>query len=63
MFYTEQYLLGAWLLADGPHLETMLPNHFISTDPELSEILDPLWKEPDLRGIERYGCSYWVRTR
>ena len=60
--YSEQYMLAAFLLANAAKYETLLPNYFISEDPELRQILAPLWQEPNLRGVEQHGGSYWLRV-
>jgi hypothetical protein len=61
-FYSEQYLLAAWLLA-GDRLEIVFPATFVSLDAELSRVLDPLWAEPGLGGVARHGGAFWVRVR
>jgi hypothetical protein len=61
-FYSEQYLLAAYLLAKQAPFEVVLPNFFISNDNELSGILAPLWERPELAGIETHGGSFWVET-
>jgi hypothetical protein len=58
-FYNEQYLLAAFLLANPSKYRTILPNYFISQDPNLSTILKPLWEHPALKGVEQHGGSYW----
>ena len=60
--YSEQYLLAAFLLANPGKYETLLPNYFISQDPELSRVLAPLWQQPALQGVETHGGSYWLRV-
>ena len=35
-FYSEQYVLAAYLLAEGDRLDVELPVHYVSRDPELS---------------------------
>ena len=62
-FYSEQYLLAAWLLAQSSTYEVVLPNFFISEDPELHGILDPIWSDPRMSGVETHGCSFWMRRR
>lgn len=59
-FYSEQYLLAAWLLAEGPHIAIELPNMFVSMDQELSSLLHPLWTET-LAGVQRHGGSFWLK--
>jgi predicted O-methyltransferase YrrM len=57
-YYSEQYLLAAYLLARGPHLSVLLPNAFIEQDPELSAIMTPLWQAVRLAAVS--GCSFWL---
>ncbi len=59
-FYSEQYLLAAWLLAEGPHVRVELANMFVSRDEELAAILNPLWTGP-LSDVQRHGGSFWLR--
>jgi hypothetical protein len=60
-FYSEQYLLGCHLLAQTRSFEIVLANSFVSGDPELSSILTDLWSHSAMQGVERHGCSFWVR--
>lgn len=60
-FYSEQYVLAAFLLANPHHYVPMLPNYFISEDPELSAIIDDLWEHPNLEAVERHGGSFWLK--
>ncbi len=55
--YSEQYLLGTLLLM-GNRLKTLLPNQFISKQPDLISILNPLFDK--LGDVERLGVSYWL---
>lgn len=59
--YSEQYVLAAYLLAPGSRLRVELPAWYVSTDPELRCVLDPLWDEIGL-DRERHGVSFWFRT-
>lgn len=61
-WYSEQYLLACYLLAGGGCFEVVLPNWFVSEDPELSGVIAPLWSRPQLRGAETNGSSFWIRT-
>lgn len=63
MYYSEQYLLGAYLLANPEKFEIILPNAFICNDPELKNILSPLWNDPKLSGIDNHGISFWMKIR
>ena len=60
-YYSEQYMLAAFLLGGGDRkLRVVLPNCFITYDPVLGRILDPLWDHPALRGAQRHGDSFWL---
>jgi len=60
-YYSEQYLLATYILAEGNKLDIVLPNWFVSVDAELSAVLAPLW---NLLGMDKgYGSSFWLRTR
>jgi Methyltransferase domain len=60
-YYSEQYLLAAYLLARGNRFEILLPNAFIDSDQELKSILLPLWQKAEMRNVETYGCSFWIQ--
>ena len=60
--YSEQYVLAAYLLGGGGGSRVALPNAFVSRDPELSKILDPIWDRPELETVERGGSSLWLET-
>ncbi len=60
-FYSEQYGLAFYLLANPEKYETILPNYFISEDKELSELIAPIWEHENLQDAERHGGSYWIR--
>jgi hypothetical protein len=62
-YYSEQYLLAAYLLAKGNMFEIILPNTFISHDNELGSILAPLWGKKEMRNVETNGCSFWIRMK
>jgi len=47
-YYSEQYVLAAYLLAEGNKFEVILPNAFISMETELREILNPLWMASEM---------------
>lgn len=60
-FYSEQYGLAMYLLANPEKYETIFPAYFISEDKELSSLIDPIWQHPNLSGVEKHGGSYWIR--
>jgi hypothetical protein len=57
-YYSEQYLLAAYLLGKGSCADIALPNTFIDQDPALSAILAPLWQDIGLARVS--GCSFWL---
>ncbi len=60
-FYSEQYGLGMYLLANPDKYSTIFPAYFIYEDDELSSIIDPIWQHSNLEGVEKHGGSYWFR--
>jgi hypothetical protein len=38
----------------------LMPNFFVRKDPELSQILAPLWNHPNLKDLEQHGGSFWM---
>ncbi|MGI6549182.1 MAG: DNRLRE domain-containing protein [Syntrophomonadales bacterium] len=60
-YYSEQYLLAAYLLAGSSAIEVLQPNHFICHDPSLSQKLNLLWD--DLPHVTSHGASFWIRIR
>jgi len=60
-FYSEQYGLAMYLLANPKKYETILPNYFISEDKELSDLISPIWNHENLKNVEKHGGSYWIK--
>lgn len=60
-FYSEQYGLAMYLLANPQKYETILPNYFIFEDQELFEMTAPIWAHENLKGVEKHGGSFWLR--
>lgn len=60
-YYSEQYALACYLLANPDRYEVLLPNYFISEDKELAEIIAPIWEHENLKNVERHGGSFWIR--
>ena len=60
-FYSEQYGLAMYLLANPSKFETILPNYFIFEDKELADLIAPIWQHDNLKGVEIHGGSYWIR--
>lgn len=60
-FYSEQYGLAMYLLANPTKYKTLLPNYFISEDKELSSHIESIWDTASIKNIERHGGSYWIQ--
>lgn len=60
-FYSEQYLLATMLLSNKDRFQIMMPCFFVSEDKELKTILNPIWENPNLKGVERHGGSFWFK--
>jgi hypothetical protein len=61
-FYSEQYVLAAYLLAPGGRSEVVLPGWFASRDPQLAAVLYDMWERPEFAGVQRHGCAFWLRS-
>jgi hypothetical protein len=62
-FYSEQYGLAMYLIANPKKYMTILPNYYLSGDKELSGLLSPVWKHDNLKNVEKHGCSYWIKIK
>jgi len=60
-FYSEQYGLAMYLLANPEKYQTILPNYFIYNDKELSNLISPIWEHKNLKNVEKHGGSFWLR--
>ena len=62
-FYSEQYGLAMYLLANDSKFNTILPNYYIYKTPKLHSLLDEIWKSEKFQGIETHGGSYWLQIK
>ncbi len=62
-YWNEQYLLAFALLEGASRLKVLLPNAFVSADPELSLVLRPLWQRLGLTAQLDAGVSLWLLTQ
>jgi len=61
-YYSEQYLLAVYILAESKKFDIILPNAFITNDTELSGILNTLWDATNTRELTQ-GLSFWIQTK
>jgi len=59
-FYTEQYGLAMFLLANPMRYKPIFPAWYISQQPELANRLTPLWDSLTYKSVERHGGSFWL---
>ena len=59
-FYSEQYGLAMYLMANPEKYKTLLPNYFIYEDKELRKQIEPIWNHPNLEKVEKHGGSFWL---
>lgn len=62
-FYSEQYGLAIYLLANPQKYHTLMPNYFVFEDSELSALLSPIWQHANLQGVEQHGGSFWLQIK
>jgi SAM-dependent methyltransferase len=60
-WYSEQYLLGAWLLGKGEGTELRLADHRCLTEPSLRARVDEVWAATGIPG-ELVGTAFWFET-
>ncbi len=60
-FYSEQYGLAMFIMANPEKYKVILPNYFIFEDKELSKQIAPMWDHENLRGVEQHGGSFWIQ--
>lgn len=60
-FYSEQYGLAMYLLANPEKFKILLPNYFVFEDDELLKITSPLWEHNNLKNVEKHGGSFWLQ--
>ena len=61
-FYSEQYGLAMFLLANPEKFECLMPCYFVAEDEELSARISPMWMHARMREVERHGGSFWFRV-
>jgi Methyltransferase domain len=59
-FYSEQYLLSAWLLGGHGGSQLVLPSWWAAKHTDLCAALQPLWESVGV--IETHGNAFWFET-
>jgi hypothetical protein len=60
-WYSEHYLLAAWLIGAGDRAKIEFAAHFATTYPELLERVDATWSKARLTTLA-YGSAFWIET-
>jgi len=60
-FYSEQYGLAMFILANAKKFAPLMPNYFVFEDDELSKTISPIWEHENLKSVEKHGGSFWLR--
>ncbi len=60
-FYSEQYGLAMFIMANPEKYNVILPNYFIFEDKELSKQIAPMWDHENLKDVEQHGGSFWIQ--
>lgn len=60
-FYTEQYGLAMYIMANPERYQTIFPCYYVSEDDVLSSRIASIWEHPNLADVERHGGSYWIQ--
>lgn len=62
-YYSEQYLLAAYLLAGQPFFRTVLPAWYVWEAATFRPTIDTMFGDPRLREVERHGAAFWIETK
>ena len=62
LYWSEQYLLAVYLLAECAWFSVYYPSVFAAVDPVLSKILQPIWDRFPPGAIETHGSIFWLQT-
>jgi hypothetical protein len=62
-YYSENYILGAVLLANPDKYKILCPNFYLSEEQQLAEIIESFWQHPNLQGVEKHGGSFWLKVQ
>ncbi len=61
-YYSEQYLLAAFLLGGHRGMRIVLPAFHCSVARELTSDLDKVWDEPYFAEVQRHGAAFWMEA-
>jgi predicted O-methyltransferase YrrM len=59
-YFSEQYLLAAYLLAECGWMQPVLPCWYVQSQPRLGETVAPLFSRAPLAGLDPAGRIFWL---
>ena len=62
-YYSELYILAAFLLGGHQGYEITLPVYYSSMNRELFQAIAPVFAMPELREAQPYGTTFWMTRR
>jgi len=60
-FYSEQYMLAAFIMANPQKYKPIFPCIFVSEDKDLSQKLNSIWESENTKNVEKHGGSFWLQ--
>ena len=60
-FYSEQYGLAMYLLANSEKYQPLFANYYVSENMQLASIIADFWKHENTKNVERHGGSFWLK--
>lgn len=62
-FYSEQYLLAAFILSNTDRYKTIFPVYHVSQDETFKSRIEEMFKQLPDTHIEKHGGSYWIEIQ
>lgn len=62
-FYSEQYGLAMYLLANSEKYQPLAANYYISEKAELANVIADFWKHDSTKNVEKHGGSFWLKIK
>lgn len=63
LYFSEQYMLAVALLEGAARFEIKLPALYAAMDADLQKCLEPVWKQPAMSQVPRFGSAFWMERK
>ncbi|MCE5230818.1 class I SAM-dependent methyltransferase [bacterium] len=63
LYFSEQYMLAVALLEGAKHFDIKLPAVYAALDTDLQKCMEPVWKQPGMEKVPRFGCGFWMERK